>query len=353
MKHDAMQCHWVGLDVSKKVFDAGLARSDQHFPSTSLGELPWRQFPRTPVGVKQFIAWLDSLAVASNHSDVRVVMEATGNYSVELAAWLTLQRACLAPAIEAPTRTAAYIKSLGLRNKTDGLEARALAFYGVERRPVAYEPLTPERQELREVTRCRDFLVRQQTALKNRQKEHSSADSVCRVEAKHLRQLAKDIEAFKKTMIRIIQQCPALKKDYDLLNSIDGVGPITAATVLAELGDLRRFTRARQLTAYVGVCPSIRESGSSVKGKTHMSKHGNARVRRVLYLSAMATLRKKGDTPIKDMQRRMCQNGMVPKAALGAAMRKQLCLMRAVVINETPFDPQWKTHAKKARSNAK
>lgn len=353
MNHDATQCHWVGLDVSKKVFDAGFARSDQHFPSTSLGELPWNRFHRTTAGVGKFIAWLETLVTTSEQSHVRVVMEATGDYSVELAALLIAQRPCLAPAIAAPTSTAAFIKSLALRNKTDGLDARALAFYGVERRPVAYEPLTPEREKLRQVTRCRDFLVRQQTALKNRQAERSCDATVCKIQAKHLRQLDKDIKALKRTMIHIIQQSPVLKKDYDLLLSIDGVGPITAAVVLAELGDLRRFTRARQLTAFVGVSPRIYESGSSVRGKTHMSKHGNARARQALYLSAMATLRKKGHTPIKDMQRRLCQNGKVPKAALGAAMRKQLCLMRAVIINETPFDPQWKKNSKKAGSTAK
>lgn len=157
--------HWVGLDVSKLTFDAALALSDQHFPSTPLRALPWKTFPRTREGVAAFLAWV---AEHVPESEVRVIMEATGKYSVELTAWLLAKRPTLRPAIENPKNTSAFIDSLGQRNKTDGLDARGLAFYGVERRPAPYEPLSKTRQELRDLSRCRDTLVEQRTALKNR-----------------------------------------------------------------------------------------------------------------------------------------------------------------------------------------
>ena len=110
--------------------------------------------------------------------------------------------------------------------------------------------------------------------------------------------------------------------DFALLTSIDGVGPITAMTVLAEIGDLRRFERARQLTAYAGVSPRVVLSGTSVHGKTRMCKRGNARVRQALYLSAMATLNTKHPNTLSTMHYRLCEEGKEGKAALGAVMRK-------------------------------
>ena len=106
----------------------------------------------------------------------------------------------------------------------------------------------------------------------------------------------------------------------------EGIAP----TILAEIGDLRRFGRARQLTAYAGVSPRVVQSGTSVRGKTRMCKRGNKRVRQALYLSAMATLNTKKPNTLSEMQHRLCNDGKQGKEALGAAMRKQLTVMRAI-----------------------
>ena len=164
--------YWVGLDVSKLTFDAALASSEQRFPSTPVRALPWKSFPRTRQGVVTFLAWLDERAPRRK---ARVIMEATGQYSVELTTWLLAKRPTLRPAIENPKNTKAFIDSLNQRNKTDGLDARGLAFYGVERCPAPYEPLLKARQELRELNRYRDTLVAQRTALKNRMHDKSSS----------------------------------------------------------------------------------------------------------------------------------------------------------------------------------
>ena len=189
--------------------------------------------------------------------------------------------------------TKAFIDSLNQRNRTDGLAARGLAFYGVERRPAPYEPLSKARQELRELSRCRDALVAQRTALKNRLREKSTSKIVRRMQTRQRRQLNDDIAKLEQEMKRVTNEDEHFKSDFALLISIDGVGPVTAMTILAELGDLRRFERARQLTAFAGVSPRVIQSGTSVRGKTHMCKRGNGRVRQALYLSAMATLNTK------------------------------------------------------------
>jgi len=269
-------------------------------------------------------------------------MEATGQYSVKLTTWLRSRRPSLKPAIENPAGTKAFIDSLNQRNKTDGLDARGLAFYGVERRPAPYEPLSKTRQELRELSRYRDALVAQRTALKNRSHEKSSSKIVARMQTRQLRQLEHDIATVEQEMKRVVNEDEAFKRDYELLISIDGVGPITTLTVLAEIGDLRRFERARQLTAYAGVSPRVVQSGTSVRGKTHMCKRGNQRIRQALYLSAMATLNTKEPNSLSSMHHRLCEEGKQGKAALGAVMRKQLTVMRAVIISGEPYDPTFK-----------
>ncbi len=331
--------HWVGLDVSKATFDAALALSDQRFPSTPIRTLPWKAFPRTREGVAAFLAWLNERVPKAR---VRVIMEATGKYSVELTTWLLARRPSFRPAIENPKNTKAFIDSLSQRNKTDGLDARGLAFYGVERRPAPYEPLSKARQELRELSRCRDALVAQRTAVKNRLREKSSSKIVARMQTRQLGQLNDDIAKLEQEMKRVINEDDGFKRDFALLNTIAGVGPITAMTVLAEIGDLRRFERARQLTAYAGVTPRNVESGTSVRGKTHMCKRGNARVRQALYLSAMATLNTKRPNSLSTMHYRLCEEGKEGKAALGAVMRKQLTVMRAILISGKPYDPAFR-----------
>ena len=340
---DESKEHWVGLDVSKATFDAALAAPDQRFPSTPLRTLPWKAFPRTREGVEAFLAWLDEQVPKRK---ARVLMEATGRYSVELTTWLVAKRPTLRPAIENPKNTKAFIDSLNQRNKTDGLDARGLAFYGIERRPAPYEPLSKTRQELRELNRYRDALVAQRTALKNRSHEKSSSKIVTRMQVRQLRQLDKDISTVEQEMKLLINEDEVFKGDFDLLTSIDGVGPITAMTVLAEIGDLRRFERARQLTAYAGVSPRIVQSGTSVRGKTRMCKRGNKRIRQALYLSAMATLNTKKPNSLSAMHYRLCEGGKQGKEALGAVMRKQLTVMRAVIISGKPYDPTFKGRGK-------
>jgi len=332
----------VGLDVSKATFDAAVAGPDQRFPSTLLRALPWKAFPRTRAGVRLFLRWLKEQTSQYEHEGVRVVMEATGQYSVELTTWLLAVRPSLQPAIENPQNTKAFIDSLNQRNRTDGLAARGLAFYGVERHPVAYEPLSPARQELRALSRYRTVLVRQRTALKNRRQEKSDSRIVAQMQARQIQQMDRDIAQLEQEIKRVLHEDSSLRHDFELLVSIDGVGFITAMTVLAEIGDLRRFERARQLTAYVGVSPRVVQSGTSVRGKTHMCKRGNARVRHALYLSAMATLKTKHPNTLSATYRHLREEGKEPRAAIGAVMRKQLTVMRAVVVSGKPYDPAWK-----------
>ena len=93
--------HWAGCDVSKHTFDAGFVLAEQKFPATKLSDLPAEEFDRTRKGAASFLDWLDRLtAELEKPFQVRVVMEATGKYSTELAMWLIELRPSLSPAID-------------------------------------------------------------------------------------------------------------------------------------------------------------------------------------------------------------------------------------------------------------
>ena len=334
--------HWIGVDVAKKTFDAALVRDGQKWSSTPIASVPVRSFARTREGVGEFLVWLDTLM--RDGGTARAVMEATGRYSTELAVWMTERRQSLAPAIEAPRQTAAFIKSLGLRGKTDRMEARALGFYGVERLPRAYQPAGKEEALLRDLVRYRDFLVQQRVAEANRGGEMKHCPFVTKMTASRQARFDEDIAKTEAEMHKVIDSAPGLKSDIDQLCTIYGVGFIVAATIRAELGDLRRFPKAKQLSAYAGVNPSRRESGTSVKGRAHMDKKGNPLVRKALFLSAMVAIR--GKNELQQSYLKLREDGKVGMSAIGAIMRRLLVLMRAILISGKPFDPLWKTHSK-------
>ena len=336
------QVHWVGVDVAKKTFDAALVRDGQKWPCTPLSSVPVHSFVRTREGVGEFLSWLDSLITGDEAPALtRAVMEATGRYSIELAVWMAELRPSLAPAIEQPQQTAAFMKSLGLRGKTDRMEARALGFYGMERQPCACQPASKEESLLRDLVRYRDFLVEQRVAEQNRAQEMKHCPLVAKIAGGRLALIDNDIKKVEAEMRKVCESAPELKNDIAHLSTIYGVGFIVAAIVRSELGDLRRFAKAKQLTAYAGLSPSVRQSGTSVNGRAHMNKRGNPRVRKALYLSAMVAVREKNE--LQQCYVKLRDEGKSAMSALGAVMRKLLVLMRAILISGKPFDPLWKT----------
>ncbi len=133
-----------------------------------------------------------------------------------------------------------------------------------------------------------------------------------------------------------IDRHPDLKRDAELLHSIPGIGKTTVAKVLAYAGDVRRFTNAKALAAFIGVTPRQRVSGSSVKGRTMMSRTGHADLRRALYMLDLAARRH--NPVLKVFGDRLHAAGLAPKAVVGAVMRKLAHLIYGVIKSGHPFD---------------
>ncbi len=340
--------HWVGIDVSKQFFDAALLSWQDQETGAALREFPAERFRRTQAGAKHFVAWLEGLVGEEIDAlETHVVMEATGKYSSTLAMWLLECHRPLVVAIVNPQPVAKFIQSLAMRNTTDRLSARGLALYGAQRRPVPYQPLSKEEADLRELTRYRHFLVGQCTDMSNHDGERAHTKAVLKMQARRRNQIKKDIAAVEEQMKLQLAKDEGLREDVELLDTIYGVGFITAVTVRVELGDLRRFERARELSSFAGVSPREFASGTSVRKRTRMSKAGNSRVRAVLYMASCAAV--VHPNPWKDEYLRHIANGKEPMAALGILMRKLLVLMRAILISGQPYDPLNKTRGKSSR----
>lgn len=343
--------HWVGADVAKATFTAALVQPGQKWPATPLRDLPTRTFARTPAGLENLLAWLEkSCGEDAGALAFGVVMESTGKYSVELAAWMLENHERLQPAIVNPQQTHAYIKSMNLRSKTDALEARALAFYGVERTPAPYEPLRPEQRQLRELVRHRKHLVDQGLALSNRKGEGSESKFVQQAQKRLVGHFERETKKTEAAMRTLVAKHPEIAKDIELLSSIYGVAFLTAATILAELGDLRRFERGRQLSAFVGLSPHQTQSGSSINKPGRLSKKGNSPARKALYMAALTAIHDKGHMQATYL--RLVAEGKPKMVAIGAVMRKLLLVMRAILISGESYDPLWKTSEKLQETGA-
>lgn len=322
---------WAGFDLAKATFQLGRWGHEE-----DIRKLKVAGFDRTKKGCKEALKLLHQEAPTG--ARIGIVMEATGTFAEEVGFWLLKLDPSLHIAIVNPMQTNAFIKSLGLRNKTDDLEARALAQYGAQRKPPSWVPPSPEQMVLRDLTRIRADMVQARVAMAMRLKDHKRSSPVAihamkeviRIQSKQIKVMEAEIEAQ-------LKGSKDLGHQAKLLASIKGVGLITAVTVLAEFGDLRRFVRSRQLTAFAGLSPKLNQSGTSVHGNSPICKQGSARVRAVLYCAAACAARFNPD--LAKVYRKLVASGKHKRSALGAVMRKLLVLMRAVLLAERNWMP--------------
>jgi transposase len=136
-----------------------------------------------------------------------------------------------------------------------------------------------------------------------------------------------------------INQHPGLKRQRDLLDSIPGIAEATAALLLSEITDITQYRSARQVAAYAGLVPRERQSGSSVRGRTRLSKIGNARLRRALYFPAVTVLR---CSPFfQQWAEGLLKRGKGKMSVICAVMRKLVHIAYGVLKTGKQFDPQW------------
>jgi len=264
-----------------------------------------------------------------------VVMEATGGYEASLAC--ALQGAGLAVAVVNPKQPRKFAEAMGYLAKTDRIDARVLAEFGqtLARRKDLARFLRPmddadQRWLAALVTRRRQLVAMMLSERQRLQitpkKLHPSLEAIITA----IKAQLDDVEA---------QMVSHVKEHFGkldaLLQSVSGIGPVSSATLIAELPELGQLDR-RRIASLVGVAPFAKESGSS-KSRRRI-QGGRFDVRRVLY---MATLTAASHNPIiKAYYQRLINAGKLPKVALVACMRKLLATLNAMVRTGSKWNPE-------------
>jgi transposase len=311
----------LGLDIAKKTLQAALLLGDK---------LRHKQCANNEAGFAALSAWLTKQGVAHAHA----CLEATGSYSDAVARYLHAQGHTVS--LLNPARVKAYAQSRLARTKNDKVDAGLIARFCAEARPAAWTPPPSELSELQALVRHLDALNETRQQLRNRLTDGPQVASVLSSLRTLLTQLEAEMAAVEENIKDHLAAHPQLQAQADLLDSIPGIGPLTAAKLLGELTHLRHYQRAAQVVAYAGLNPKERQSGTSIKGAARLSKTGNAQVRKMLYFPAISALRH--NPLIKALGARLRQQGLCEMAIIGAAMRKLLHLVFGVIKTGKPFD---------------
>jgi transposase len=273
-----------------------------------------------------------------------LVMEATGAYWQGVASALTT--AGWTVSVVSPGSARHYAQARLRRAKTDAVDAAVLAAYGRDLRPAPWTPAPAEVQTLQLLIRQRDVLIAMQTETRNRQHalDHLPAvpDHVRAPLAAVLTVLREQVAVRDAAIRQQAATAASVADDIARLQTIVGVGLLTAAIVLVETRPLRARATPAQVVAYAGLDPAPHESGTSVRGAGRISKTGNARLRQALYMAAVSAVRY--NPPLRAFYTRLLQRGKPKKVALVAAARKLLALMVRLLQTGRDFDPAWATH---------
>ena len=315
----------LGIDIAKLKFDVCLIKP--------AGRTKHKVFANTRHGFEQLIAWLASHQVNNLHA----CLEATGSYGEALA--LFLFEAGLVVSVANPAAVRAFANAGLSRTKTDKVDAELIARFCLAQQPKAWQPPAPELRELQTLVRRLESLIEMRVAEENRLSSGISTAAVRSSLEAHIAYLLDEIKQTEALIRQHINTHPNLKEQSDLLDSIPGIGQTTAALLLAEIVNIKDYTSARQVTAYAGLVPRERRSGTSLRGRVCLSKIGNARLRKALYFPAITALRcsdffKAWADPLRT-------RGKSKMSVIGAAMRKLIHLAYGVIKTGKPFDPNW------------
>jgi transposase len=315
---------WLGIDVSKRKLDVALLDARGKFKS--------RVVPNDASGFAQLIKWLQERAAAPGAC--HVCMEATGPYSEASAT--ALSDAGWLVSIVNPLRVKGFAQSELVRNKTDVADAQLIARFCAKHAPEPWVPVPAHVRQLRALVDRLQVLkdmVQQET---NRLEAFEGGADLQQSIDEHIQWLQRRIADLQRQIDDHIDRNPDLRDDAALIKSIPGLGPVTVAKVLAYLGDVRRFGTAKALAAFLGVTPRQKQSGTSVKGRTMLSRTGHTAMRTALYMPAIVAMRH--NLAVKAFGDRLRSHGMAPKAVIGACMHKLATLIFGVVHSGKPFD---------------
>jgi transposase len=297
------------------------------------GKYRQRSFPNRASGHQALIRWLQE-----NGTRVRVCLEATGLYSLDLA--LALHAAAgIEVAVLNPKTVNRFAATL-CRSKTDPADAQVLAEYARRMPFQLWQPPSSTALQLRAITRHIAALTQQHTRESNRLHAAlaSTASSACvRQDLKRsLRDLEHRAEKMRDAALALIEQDAELRPRFALLLSMPGIGEVSVLHLLGELALLARGLTVRQWVAHSGLDPAHHDSGSSVHKPSRISRAGNRYLRRALYMPALVAVRH--DPHLRAFYQALLARHKAKLQALMAVARKMLHAIFGMFRCHTDYD---------------
>jgi len=239
-----------------------------------------------------------------------------------------------------PRVAAHFAKALNQRGKTDAADAAMLMEYAATRPFTAWTPPSATALQLRQISRLVQELVEQRTQQKNRihaaEQTGSTLPAVLDTLRAHVQQLDEHIDTLEEAALALIATDPVLSRRFALLDSIPGVAARSALYILAELACLPDDLDVRQLVAFAGLDPRPWQSGTSIRGRRHVSKRGNKHLRHALYMPAVQAAR--FNPVIKAYAAELDARLEGRKQTLCVVMRKILHSIVGMFKADKPFD---------------
>ena len=305
-----------GVDISKDVFDVY---------SISKGHV---QYENDAKGFKSFKSSLPKSSL--------VVMEATGYYHYRLAQYLYKQKVLVS--VVNPLSVKRFIQMKLAKVKTDKSDAKAICEYGKMNEVPLYTALTDVQSECLQLFRLLDNYLKKRTATKNKLHGEDTlgipSKFVYRSLNRDLKHLNKEVKGIEERLLVLVKQDQ--QKQLTLLKSIPGMGVKTALFLIVVTDGFSKFEKASQLCSYAGITPTIRESGSSVRGRSRISKVGNRKLRNLLFLCAFSAC--KHNKACREIYERIVNKGKSKKLALIAVANKLLKQAFAIAKSGLPYD---------------
>lgn len=318
--------HHAGCDVSKATLDVCVVAG---------GHPCHKSFDNTPEGHADLTVWL----ATKTDRPVRLAMEATGTYGLDLA--LALHEAAQVDLMVVNPRAARrFAEAQMQRSKTDRVDAASLCEFAQRMAFVPWQPPDPAVLELRGIARRMQALTVEATRERNRLGHARATGSTPAVVlndiAVNLRHLTRRIAEMERQAMKLVRANELLSAAYAHVTSVRGIGSKTAVMLLPELLVLPADLSVRQWVAHAGLDPTRHESGTSVERRARISKVGSTHIRRVLYMPALVAVRR--EPAVRGFYEHLLARGKPPMVALVAVMRKLLHAVYGMLKHGADFE---------------
>jgi len=326
----------LGIDIASKTMQCCLSSIDIRQAVTIIAT---RSFPNTLAGFTKLDKWITAHCRQDEHPLV-ITLEATGVYYEACA--LYLKQAGYRVSVVLPNKSKKYMQSLGLRSKTDTIDARGLAQMGAEQRLAVWQPLSEFYFTLRTLTRHLQSLQQTRTSISNQLHALQTSIYQVKVATNQLKALLECLEEQIGSAEQAIQAHIAsnatIAGKVDQLCSIKGVGLLTVAVILAETNGFALISHARQLVSYAGYDVIENQSGKR-SGATRISKKGNHRIRRILHFPTINVVKYQGGI-FADLFERTYGRHHIKMKSYVAVQKKLLIILYTLWRKDQPFMEQ-------------